>query len=420
MFLESKSKVFLAFCFSFLGGVGAASLLNFPSGENFYFLISLFLFSCVSIIFWHKKIARFLILCSFFFTLGVWRFTITIPNCNDLKQICSYNNHTVTIIGRISSEPDARIDYTQYKLSVISVGDMDNIQGHFLVKARRYPEFKYNDTVRVICNLQKPASTATSTFRYDKYLVKDDIWSICSFPKISSMSETQTDIAPKLMQGILWFKSKISDRINHLWNEPESSLMAGLLYGSKSGLPPELIEDFSKTGVTHIIAVSGFNVTIIITVLMSVLIAAGFWRRQAYWAILIFLTLFVLFTGATASVARAAFMGALVLTAQYVGRQSSIGNILVAAATIMVILNPYLIVWDVGFQLSFLATIGLVYISPILQGVITSPTPAKGGDGRSNPSVFRTGSENKGIVTLVSLARNDAMMVIRETFIQKF
>ena len=171
------------------------------------------------------------------------------------------------------------------------------------------------------------------------------------------------------MKKILWLKAQVQTQLEKLWPEPESSFMAGLLYGSKSGLPKELSNNFSRTGITHIIAVSGFNITIIASVLMTLAIAAGLDRRRAFWLVVGAEIFFVVFTGLSASAVRAGVMGVLALTAQYIGRTSRIGNALAFTAAVMVLVNPYVLLYDAGFQLSFLATIGLVYVSPWLEGI---------------------------------------------------
>ena len=112
-------------------------------------------------------------------------------------------------------------------------------------------------------------------------------------------------------------------------------------------------------------AVSGYNVTVIVTFLMAVLLAGGIGRKRSFWIVCATVVLFVFFTGASASVVRAALMGVIFLTAKQIGRPGSTGIAVVFAAALMALLNPYIILWDAGFQLSFLSTTGLIYLSPI-------------------------------------------------------
>ncbi len=411
--INSKSKTFLAFCFCFIVGTGAASLFDPPAGIDFYFYIFLFFLVTFTIITWHNYIVRFLVLCSLFLTLGVWRFTLTIPNCTNPTILCNYNGHKITMAGWVSEEPDRRVDGTKYMVSVTSIDDnvgaryilpqqttstvgangrspLQLVTGKMLISTRLYPEYHYGDTLTISCRIEKPKNSDGSTFRYDKYLARMGVWSVCGNPTIVILSDSQgskrqTDLDSSvaalsendsgllvrhLMTRIFAFKSLVQAQLNKLWAEPDSSFMAGILFGSKSGLPQDLVDNFSKTGVTHIIAVSGFNVTIIVVALMFVLIGLGLRRQQAFWVVVCFIILFIFFTGATASVIRAGVMGLMVLVAKQLGRLTRITNVLILAAAVMLFINPYLLVWDAGFQLSFLATMGLVYISPVIQTVI--------------------------------------------------
>jgi competence protein ComEC len=101
---------------------------------------------------------------------------------------------------------------------------------------------------------------------------------------------------------------------------------------------------------------------------MIVLIALGLWRKQAFYFVLILIFLFIIMVGAPASAVRAGIMGAILLYAQKIGRLSNATQIMVFAGAIMLIFNPFLLRYDVGFQLSFIAVIGLVYIKPIFDG----------------------------------------------------
>lgn len=148
--------------------------------------------------------------------------------------------------------------------------------------------------------------------------------------------------------------------------KPHDGFVAGVLVGAKSSLPKSLKQDFARTGTSHIIAVSGYNISIIAIYLMAILL----WivpRPVAFWITVILLLVFMLLTGAQASVVRATLMGIAGLVARRVGRLSSSVHILLLTAGIMVALEPSILLGDIGFQLSFLATVGLLWVSPILE-----------------------------------------------------
>ncbi|MBI2037576.1 MAG: ComEC family competence protein [Candidatus Magasanikbacteria bacterium] len=367
-FAKSKSKTFLAFCFCFIAGAGSFSFLE-SANLLFYLYIFVFVILFFTIIFWYKKSHRFLWLCLLFFILGAVRFLITIPEKNN-SRVEFYNGEKKIVQGFIIKEPDRGVSDVRYIVRVEKLKEGRNfipVTGNIAIKTLIYPEYNYGDNLEVECLLQEPANFEDSRFNYQKYLAKQDVRSICSNPKIKILKGSSGNWFIKTMLG---FKKKIQINISRLWPEPDGSLMAGILYGSRSGLPADIADNFSRTGISHIIAVSGYNVSIIIVALNAILIYVGFFRRQSFWLLAFLILAFVFFTGASASVVRAGVMALVVLVAGRVGRLSAIGRVLVYACVIMLIFNPYILLWDAGFQLSFLATIGLVYISPIIQNFI--------------------------------------------------
>lgn len=360
--IKSKSKTFIAFCFCFIVGVSVFSLLE---NRDFLFYLYILLFAVLffGIIFWHQKQKRLIILCLLFFIFGGLRFFISIPTHNSLR-IEFYNGQKVTLQGWVSAEPDIGVSDARYIISVTDLEKGKQITGKVIIKTRIYPEYAYGDKLAINCSLSEPENFADSNFNYQKYLAKQGVWSVCANPVIKSLGKNNGNIFIKTM---LRFKSAVQSQMSRLWPEPNSSLMAGLLYGSRSGLPPDLTANFSRAGVSHIMAVSGYNVSILAVALNIILIYLGFFRRQSFWFLIFLILAFVFFTGATASVVRAGVMALIILISQHVGRLSAVGRVLIYAAVIMLLFNPYLLVWDAGFQLSFLSTLGLVYLSPIFQ-----------------------------------------------------
>ena len=195
------------------------------------------------------------------------------------------------------------------------------------------------------------------------YLSRMNIYAFCQNPLVTPTKEMKGNIFYSYMFS---FKTTLADKITHIWHEPYASFVAGLLYGYRGGLG-SLNDLFSITGVTHIVAISGYNITIIATIFIALCKTLYIPRKKAFGVVVGGIILFVLFTGASASVVRAGIMGVLVLIAKQGSRKSAIGNVLLLTAVIMTIQNPFVFIWDAGFQLSFLATMGLVYLSPIIE-----------------------------------------------------
>ncbi|MDP2976399.1 MAG: ComEC/Rec2 family competence protein, partial [Anaerolineales bacterium] len=172
-----------------------------------------------------------------------------------------------------------------------------------------------------------------------------------------------------ILAAIYALKERSLAVIYRIFPDPEASLLAGILLGVETGLPPDLQKAFKDTGTAHIIAISGFNITIIAALLVTVFNRLLGPRRGALAAV-IGIAVYTLLVGADAAVVRAAFMGGLALFARQVGRRQDGLNTLAFVAALMAAINPHT-PWDVGFQLSFAATLGLIlYAEPFSQAAV--------------------------------------------------
>jgi competence protein ComEC len=148
--------------------------------------------------------------------------------------------------------------------------------------------------------------------------------------------------------------------------EPVASYIDGVLLGSRQNIPANIQDAFQKTSTTHILAISGYNIAVIAESLLAVAVVFTK-RRNAFWISTVVIILFTILTGASASVVRAAVMGLLLLAANGYGRLYDPRNSILCAAAVMVLINPLALRFDVGFQLSFLAVLGMIYLYPILE-----------------------------------------------------
>lgn len=158
--------------------------------------------------------------------------------------------------------------------------------------------------------------------------------------------------------------------------EPQSAYATALLIGDRSGISYELSEIFRRAGTSHIVALSGFNITLIVNFLTALFVHMSIDRRKSFGLVLGGIAFFVLVTGASATVLRAGLMGALMALAYRVGRQYSMVNALALAAAVMLFAQPRLAAGDIGFQLSFAATIGMASIGyPLIRRFAAVPNP---------------------------------------------
>lgn len=169
-------------------------------------------------------------------------------------------------------------------------------------------------------------------------------------------------------RSLLNFRNLWAEQIKKALPEPESYLVNGLILGIRHELPDQLRQSLSRSGTTHIIALSGFNITLVILFMVTLLKFLP--RRIALVTSGFGILLFIIMTGLASSVVRAASMGWLLLLASIWGRRVHLGSTLSLAGATMVFLNPFVLQYDIGFQLSFLATAGLIFLSPLVSRLL--------------------------------------------------
>jgi len=201
-------------------------------------------------------------------------------------------------------------------------------------------------------------------FNYKDYLAKDGIYSVIYWPEIELIEKNQGNL---IYARILQFKNKLRESIYQNLSPPQSSILGAIILGDKRQISQEWKDKLNYAGVRHLTAVSGMHIAVLTSILMSFLIGLGFWRKQAFYFTIILITLFIVMTGLQSSAIRAGIMGGLFLFAQYLGRMNVSSRVIVFAAAIMLIQNPLLLRLDAGFQLSFLAMMGIIYLMPAFQ-----------------------------------------------------
>ena len=276
----------------------------------------------------------------------------------------------VTLRGRIVDEPDRRPLQTKYTVGVEDILQEDGmiqrgIKGNVLVTDREtLKAYTIGDRVSIRGTLTRP--TKIDTFHYDHYLSRFGIYSVMYWAEMAPEKDLLQDysLSTRIRKTLFALKERFEEQINAIFPEPHASFMAGLLTGSRRGIPKDLLEDFNTTGLTHIIAISGFNITIIITLMTSALVWLPPKKRLA--PSIIAIIIFVIFVGAEAAVVRAGIMGILGLVALHIGRMRHTRLLILWTAFFMLSVNPHYLWYDAGFQLSFLATVGLMELSPLL------------------------------------------------------
>jgi len=280
------------------------------------------------------------------------------------NELLKHNGQQAVLIGIVDSEPEIGEKTIRIKLKVkeLQFGEESfYVSGNVLITCWRYPEYRYGDKLLVFGKMEAPP--VFETFNYRDYLKKDKIYSVVSFPEIKIAGSGYDN---PVMEHLFAFKDGFRQISRQLVAMPQEGLLEALAFGDKNNISQEWKDKLNFTGTRHITAVSGMNITIIAFLIFSFALSFGLWRQQAFYLTIFLLTLYILMTGASPSSVRAGIMGGFFLTAQHFGRLSAASRTIVFASTFMLFLNPLLLRLDVGFQLSFLAMMGLIYLQPIL------------------------------------------------------
>jgi len=310
-----------------------------------------------------ERRVRLIALCALMLALGAGRFLLAVPRFDETSLATYSDAGWVVLEGVVVGEPDEREGYTNLRVRAerltLPEGTELEVEGLALVRADRYPRRFYGDRVQVEGLLETPP--VFEGFSYRDYLARRGIHSLIRRAHVTLLAENQ---ANPLLYQLFTFKRYAQSTIAGILPEPQAALLTGILLGIETGIPADLMDDFAATSTTHIIVISGFNITIISGIFVG-LAQRLFGRRWAVWVAIAGVVTYTILVGPSAPVVRAALMGTLYLWGRHLGRAAFAPVSLAAAAIAMTAWNPYTL-WDVGFQLSFAATIGLVlYTEPL-------------------------------------------------------
>ncbi len=292
--------------------------------------------------------------------LGFWRFNLTLPQ--NFDGVMPSMGRTASFQGKILSQGKMRnldtiIVAVQRSNGAVIRGPGSNVSLSLKSKA---PEI--GSVVSFACRLRVPL-TFPSNLDRRRSLAHKGVWSECT-AAVAVQVVSPADNYDPLVVLARW-RNLITARIKSVLPTDEAELTTGILYGDQD-LSASMKDLFQRAGLMHLVAVSGSNVTIVVSVLLGLVLALGFSRRQGFWIVSGGLLAFVGFVGFGASVLRAAVMGWLVILARHVGRLPSTGHLLLLAAAFLNLCNPWLLAFDPGFALSFLATWGLLAWTPLV------------------------------------------------------
>ena len=274
----------------------------------------------------------------------------------------------LAVVGQVVAEPAYSDRSQRLRIAAQLVrppGEIapHTVSGDMYAILPRYPVYSVGE--RLVLSGTLTAPPQLSDFDYRAYLAREGVYSYMLFPRATSLGPGP-DVG---ISGIVaWSRAGVRAALRRSIPEPQASLAVGVVTGDRSSIPEDVEEAFRRSGTTHILAISGQNITLIVGIIWLAYSKLGGRRRMSLWFFLVVLALlaaYTLFTGSTPSVVRASFMGGLLLLAPLVGRRYDPIAALTVSAALMCMADPDVLA-DAGFQLSFAGMVGITLVAPRL------------------------------------------------------
>tara|TARA_B100000745_G_scaffold130817_1_gene85239 strand:+ start:1466 stop:2890 length:1425 start_codon:yes stop_codon:yes gene_type:complete len=329
-----------------LAGIAFRSFVDV--GFQFFLLPPLIAFTLLCL--YRRRHLSFVVLL-IFISLGMVRMDVAVPPNVNFDNV----GEQIAFIGTVVKDPDEREYYTNLVL------ESDVFKHRVLVKASTNETFRYGERVSVSGVVEQPQNFEGDTgrvFNYQGYLAKDDIYYVIQTEDVFVV-ETRTTA----MSILLSAKERYLLSLKTFLKEPYAALAGGITVGEKRSLGSELTKKFREAGLIHIVVLSGYNIAIMVIALSALLSFLNPTIRSV--AAIILIAVFTVFVGASATVVRAALMGGIAAFGVMARRNYDALHALVVAGCIMVLWNPYVVIYDPSFQLSFVATLGLLLGAPL-------------------------------------------------------
>jgi competence protein ComEC len=250
---------------------------------------------------------------------------------------------------------------------------LEPVEGLALVVLPPYPAYSYGERLAVTGELSTPrAAERAGDFDYRAYLAHREIFVLMQEPERARLLPGQAGLGP--LAGLLRFRQRCRAVLLRELPEPQAALGVGILLGIQSSIPAEVYGAFSATGTSHILVVSGWNFTIVAGVLGGLAARLRLGRGATLALALAVMWVYALFTGASAAVLRAAAMASIAAVGRAAERQSEPWRLLLGGCWLITLADPHTL-WDLGFQLSALATASLFAFAKPVEAWVGARAP---------------------------------------------
>ena len=351
-------------CISFFIGI----FFGFLSSD--VLTVALFVVCCMCAwgafwIFTKNKIYKTALLCATFLILGI------LLADNAKLAHSQFSNAIKTYVhfeGVVSAEPKMTDKGMRIQIEISKNGSSTLVHSEtILASYEGYETFVYGDKIKVSGVLELPQKFETNIggreFDYPMYLVKDGIYTVIQKAKLEKVGSGEGNF---LLGKLYALKRSFVSKMGSVLNAGDTALMSGILLGAQDAIPQKIKDDFKKSGLTHILVLSGYNITVVgeavscvANVWLSKFVSLGFGG--------VAIVLFAFLSGGGASTIRSTTMALIAIIGKILGREYDAFRVLVLVAFAMVAWNPYTLLYDPSFHLSFLATAGMILLSKRLE-----------------------------------------------------
>lgn len=330
---------------------------------------------CLAVIWFssmHEKYGNWSVRWKFFavglIVIGVRMYFV--PDILPVDHVSGWNGDALTVRAVVTSDINMKPDKCSVVVDVMELCNSMESEicspalGKIQTWISRFPRVRVGDVLILSGRLDEPEDFENSDkFSYESYLAGKDVFSLMYRPNVSYTDEREIFF---LYRWLIDFSSILMDKINRLLPEPHASLLAGILLGARRNMPEDFALALQRTGTTHVIAASGYNVTLVINAVVAVF--SFLHRRLRIVVSIAFVWCFVVLSGGSLPVVRAGIMGSLALIALFSGNISTIHIMLPLGGAMMALVDPG-VIFSISFQLSFVSTAGLIYVVPVLQDI---------------------------------------------------
>jgi competence protein ComEC len=292
---------------------------------------------------------------------------------NHIRNLVVYKSDLIyNVSGFITSVPEFKNNRYWFTFRAQEL-QIDSLKykccGELLVKMDFNQALNYGENLMLIGKLCRPHSFNRASRNYQNFLARQGIYLIMPIQDFRQIIKLGGFSGIKLIRSCLGLCSYLEGIINQYLPALPASILSAMVLGQKRSIPWLVNNSMIKSGTVHILVVSGFNVGIVAFIINLLLKILRFPRKGRIILTAVCLFMYCLITGATNPVIRATIMGLVFLVAYFLKREPDIYNSLASAALFILVINPQQL-FDIGFQLSFISVLAIVYFYPKLNALM--------------------------------------------------